>query len=163
MTPLEKIKSGILEQDWLLVIDGYASMTGENLGLPAEENQQEKKSPTKKKAGRPRKKKQESPDNFSSAVLSTKSIIEEIARNRTKISGVKNGFTNLFVDDGVEESEHKLSEEEKKKMVPTSRSRPSSMRDVGCTECRKDFRVHSSYLRDGLFTCQKCLKKKAGL
>lgn len=34
MTPLEKIKQGILNADFSLVVDGYNSMTGEELYIP---------------------------------------------------------------------------------------------------------------------------------
>lgn len=135
MTPLEKIKNGILSQDWNMVKDGYSVMTGEiveNIELEIPEDNSQKKSSKQQKISVPN-----DPEQME--------FITDLPDEN-------------YLETQINDKIKKLNKKNLKKDVSTKRSPPMFKCDGLCGIKHKTSEIFGSSLADGkmLKFCKKC-------
>jgi len=147
VNPLQKIRQGILENNMSLVIDGYASMTGEDLSV---------KEKVVKKRGRPKK----TPVSKTPKAKPVENFYQE------KVGGGEARFDrNTWVDDGSLHREP-LTEIEKKiqdkiqSNIP--KKPPYKTINVECYKCNRKYDVNPAYTTrnssgETNYICERCL------
>ena len=167
MSPIEKIKQGILSGDIQIVHEGYVALTGEDLlGSiePVTESRQKttKKKATKKKAARKktaakkvtRKKAVEkrTADKSNTGGFIIKDPENDSSGGPVKFSG--NLFESIM---GYAEEMTDAEREELKKISPAKLDKYVGV-SKDCVKCGKTFEVHPSRVIPGTrFWCDKCL------
>ena len=142
MTPLERIKTGILTNDMEEVIQGYMALTGEEVrpedGVPEVRE--------------------------SSSVAKQKSAELDFSTNPTEPQGKKRlaskspvkAQKNQFVDDGVEHNDIKTPD-----FNPSPRSRGEAQTvSVRCHVCTKDYEVAPVLAQGEFYRCDNCVGGK---
>ncbi|MDX1472366.1 MAG: hypothetical protein R3213_12775, partial [Flavobacteriaceae bacterium] len=155
-SPLEIIKTGILNEDWQLVCDGYKVLTGEELASP------DKPKP-KRKRGRPRKNKDSTPTAPEEKVLyeGEYTSVEVVDRPKTNPWGrpVQNTFKDTQKDaEAFYKRNKKLAKErEELRDMPRQPSRPAPERvEVTCS-CGRVSKIKPEFYDKTTYKCSKCL------
>lgn len=157
MSPLEKIKQGIINGDINIISVGFTELTGQIVRYDTPDIKT-----VSKKRGRPSKNKNIiTLDESFSKPISLK--VDEILEARTRAQRGK--FENMFVDDGRDATEDKIADKKIRKASPPPVSkgqRKSPMVESRCISCSKVEKIHKQFILEGTHTCQKCLKGKIG-
>ena len=142
MTPLERIKIGILKNDMEEVIQGYMALTGEE--VRPEDGVSEVREPSSlpvQKAGE--------------LDFSTKPTKSQ-GKKRLATKAPVQASQNTFVDDGVEHTDIKTPD-----YKPTLRSRAeATMVDVTCHVCKKEYEVAPVLAQGEFYRCDSCVGGK---
>lgn len=173
MSPIEKIKQGILSGDIQIVHEGYVALTGENLlddmiELATEAHQKAtKKKATKKKAT----KKKVTRKKTAAKKATRKKAVEKRTADKSNTGGFiikdpENDSSggpvkfsgNLFESImGYAEEMTDAEREELKKISPAKLDKYIGV-SKDCVKCGKTFEVHPSRVIPGTrFWCDKCL------
>ena len=139
MTPLETIKTGILNDDMEEVIQGYMALTGEEVRpKPPEDGVPEGREST------PVPVRQAQGENFS-----TESVV---SKGKTPVVA----GSNQFVDDGVEHSDITTPD-----FTPAPRNRGEAKTvSVKCHICGKDQEVSPVLAQGEFYRCDSCVGNK---
>jgi alpha-tubulin suppressor-like RCC1 family protein len=145
MTPLERIKTGILTNDMEEVIQGYMALTGEEV-RPAPKRWSIQRC---ENLHRWRSKNQQKLD-FSRDP--TNPAGKKRIANKSPVSAGANQFT----DDGVEHSDVKTPD-----FVPTPRKRAEAKTvNVKCHVCGENQEVNPMLAQGDFYRCDSCVGKK---
>lgn len=145
MSPLELIESGILENDFEKVIQGYNALTGKNIqsgeqqvsGDTGEPNEVQQQMPVQKGTV----------DDFTMAPRKT------AAGKYGRKESIQVG-QNTFVDDG---SEAKGEEFNTPDVPLTTRRPPVKMVEVTCSACGQKEMVNPAYKTGAYHRCGRCV------
>lgn len=148
MTPLDKIKKGILDNDMEQVIDGYESLTGERV---TRERREEVKS---QEVQEPMQEVQEEQVNkyqdFTAPIRRQASEKSKYTK-KEKIEVGK----NTFVDTG---EDHKAKADSTPDYVPTPRNRPPAKTvKVRCHVCGTEDEVKQGTVYGTFYRCGRCV------
>jgi len=162
MSPIEKIKNGILEANWSTVCEGYEQLTGDNIEAPCCE-------PKRTNAEKIVEEIKKILDNFKTVKNTTatkiekKSVDEEGHDNsikldeslKTPITKEEGGVRFITNEPDPEEMERNKKRAQRTNKVKIKRA-PLKKFKVQCTQCQSDF---ESEINSGEFgqTCKKCL------
>lgn len=157
MTPLEKIKNGILSKNWKLVVDGYNAFADKKIVLDDDSDDDF----IRVRNDRP--KKESKVDEFS---------IDQQARGQRDDDKVdarvepfrKKKRINMWSDDGdqdlidysKEDKKFDISNRNKKK---TARPAPYKPVRISCYGCGKLFDVNPIHVSNGSYICDNCCRR----
>lgn len=183
MTPLELIKEGIAQANWMTVCDGYEALTGEHLHVEKESQPQTyrivleqiydlvadafeepgfvpsttildtKRIPKKKKLSR--KKKVKKPKSTSKDEDDDSLILDDSKITPTKFAQGKTGEFQ-FITNKPDIDEIKRNEAKARKTTKTRRAAPKKYQ-AKCSECSKKFESDRPTSEIGQ-KCRNCLK-----
>ena len=150
MTPLEKIKEGILTNDMEEIVQGFMALTGEEIRPEGDPNPGPAKKPRTEEAVQPPVQVRAKDLDFS-----TKQNVPKGKKRVASKEPVKAG-ANTFVDDGEEHSDVTTPE-----FKPTPRQRePSQTVNVKCHVCEKDYEVSPVLAQGEFYRCDNCVGSK---
>jgi hypothetical protein len=148
MTPLDKIKKGILNNDMEEVIDGYESLTGERVT-----RKEAKEIKSEKVPEQVREVPEEKVNKYEDFTAPVRRESSEKSKY-TKKEKIKVG-KNTFVDTG---EDHKTKADSTPDYVPTPRNRrPVEKVKVRCHVCGAEDEVNEGTVYGAFYRCGRCV------
>tara|TARA_R110002051_G_scaffold312484_1_gene387702 strand:+ start:332 stop:826 length:495 start_codon:yes stop_codon:yes gene_type:complete len=161
MTPIEKIKEGILSNDMEQIVQGFMALTGEEIRPEGDPNP----GPAKKsEEPKPERAAEETvqPESQTLPNAPSKNLDFSVKPKDREANGRRTAKTekivigeNQFVDDGVEDKDIVTPD------VPlTPRNRvPSKTIKVACHICNKAYEISAQLLQGQFYRCDNCVGK----
>jgi hypothetical protein len=149
MTPIEKIKSGIQQEDMNLVSEGFYDLTGERVSREEVEVQD----PLLKQVVAPDA--QADTEDF---ITSTRSSGKPSKYSRAEPLEIRDR-ENSFVDDGTEATEDRELDKILAVKPPVQRNRRAFKKiSIQCSSCNKEFQISPSLAREN-YKCDSCIMR----
>ena len=141
MTPLQRIKEGIINNDMEKVIQGYAELTGEEVGISTGGDETQTEEVSEPQVRMPKS----ATEDFSIAHS------DRDQNKYTKSEKISAG-ENTFTDDGVEHKDVSTPEVNR-----TKRRSPIKMVQVTCHVCGKSEEVNPAFQSGEFYRCSRCV------
>ncbi len=170
MTPLEKIKVGILRNDMKLIESAYTDLTGEIIividvsqveakpipdmePMPYELEEETTEDPDDPFRVQIRGENKQQTRELEDGTIQTEARKESV--DLSKIAAF-----NMFSDDGSEDIENRKGDKGLYVKKPEPRRQEVKKVTASCVDCQKIFKVLPIHQMEGSFTCTKCIKRK---
>ena len=146
MTPIDKIREGIISNDMEKVIEGFYKLTGEQIQQGDPEREEESETMPEQTVPAPVQQERLTDLDFS-VQMAEKNEKGHYARPESIEAG-----KNKFIDDGVDSSDI-----ETPKVVRSERRPPVKMVEVTCHKCGKKEEMNANYKTGEFHRCDKCV------
>tara|TARA_R110002110_G_scaffold364406_2_gene574232 strand:+ start:1443 stop:1904 length:462 start_codon:yes stop_codon:yes gene_type:complete len=151
MTPIDKIKEGILCNDMEEIIQGFMALTGEEIRPEGDPNPDPAKKPEESKPERAAEETVQPPVQVRSKDLDFSTKPRESESRFGKREPIVVG-DNQFIDDGTEDRDVKTPD-----VGRTTRRPPVKMIEVQCHVCGDSEMINASYKSGEFHRCGKCV------
>jgi hypothetical protein len=155
-TPIELMRSGILQNKWESILEAFKMLTGEDLSCPP---------PNSPKPSRQKKKKSVKVKDVV-PIVATQDVEEESNSIPCKTLPFRaQTFKNRFVDDGITAAEDKSFDQKVKPDRLTSRRPPVQFIKVQCSRCQKNETITSDMApikigeEKSFYVCNSCVPR----
>jgi len=152
MTPIDKIKEGILTNDMEQVIQGFKLLTGEEVRPEGRETER----PEEPKSEQPAEEAVQPPMQMRSKDLDFSTLKGTEDADHGKREPVK-AQKNQFVDDGTEALVSEDPELQTPNVPLTKRRPPADLVDVVCHVCGTSEKINKKYKAGQFHRCGKCV------
>ena len=146
MTPIDKIREGIISNDMEKVIEGFFKLTGERIQQEVSEREEESEKMPEQPVPVP-----EHQDRLVDLDFSVQMAEKNEKGHYSRPEAIEAG-KNKFIDDGVDSSDI-----ETPKVVRSERRPPVKMVEVTCHKCGKKEEMNASYKTGEFHRCDKCV------
>lgn len=146
MTPIDKIREGIISNDMEKVIEGFYKLTGEQIQQGDPEREEESEKVTEQKVPAPVQQERLTDLDFS-VQMAEKNEKGHYAKPEAIEAG-----KNKFVDDGIDSSDIETPD-----VVRSERRPPVKMIEVTCHKCGKKEEMNANYKTGEFHRCDKCI------
>ena len=147
MTPIDKIKEGILNNDMEQIIQGFKLLTGEEIRPEGRETER----PKEPKSERPAEETVQPPMQVRSKDLDFSTEPREVESRFGRKEPIQVG-TNQFTDDGTEAKEVITPD------VPRTKRRPPvKLVEVTCHACGSTEKINPAYKSGSYHRCGRCV------
>ena len=147
MTPLQRIKAGIINNDMEQVIQGYAELTGEEVAISTGGDETQTEEVSEPQVSEPKARMPKSATEDFSITHHENSTTGKYAKHQSISAG-----ENTFVDDGVEHKDISTPDVGRIKRRP-----PVEMVDVKCHVCGKSEQINPTYKSGEFYRCSRCV------
>jgi|TARA_Y100000401_G_scaffold103932_1_gene95321 hypothetical protein len=147
MTPLQRIKEGIINNDMEQVIQGYAELTGEEVAISTGGDETQTEEVSEPQVSEPKARMPKSATEDFSITHNENSTTGKYAKHQSISAG-----ENTFVDDGVEHKDISTPDVGRIKRRP-----PVEMVDVKCHVCGKSEQINPTYKSGEFYRCSRCV------
>ena len=146
MTPIDKIREGIISNDMEKVIEGFFKLTGERIQQEVSEREEESEKMPKQPVPVP-----EQQDRLVDLDFSVQMAEKNEKGHYSRPEAIEAG-KNTFIDDGIDSSDIETPE-----VVRSERRPPVKMVEVTCHKCGKKEEMNASYKTGEFHRCDKCV------
>jgi len=151
MTPIDKIKEGILSNDMEQVIQGFKLLTGEEVRPAEGESEQGRSSDPETPRSESHEEAMQPPVQVRSKDLDFSTEPRESESKYGKREPIVVG-ENQFIDDGTEDKDVKTPD-----VGRTTRRPPVKMIEVQCHVCKSSEMINAQYKSGEFHRCGKCV------